>query len=133
MPRRCLQIPDQQEVTRPFRNSIGPTPIVLCSTVLPGCTTFASTITVMYSSYTVHIKLTTMAKMPQSGPAWPRVAHTNQGDPETNFKSILDQTCSLTNFSPPRVCILSTICLFVTIWRSALVSGGGSANIYFCL
>ena len=74
-------------------NSIGPTPIVFH--VPPCCTTFASTITVMYSSYTVHIKLTTMAKMPQSGPAWPRVAHINQGDPETNFKSILSLLTSI--------------------------------------
>ena len=66
MPRRCLQIPDQQEVTRPFRNSIGPTPIVLCSTVLPGCTTFASTITVLIIWGSLVTKCTTP-------PRWSRV------------------------------------------------------------
>lgn len=57
---------DQQEVTRPFRNSIGPTPIVLCSTVLPGCTTFASTITVLIIWGSLVTKCTTP-------PRWSRV------------------------------------------------------------
>ena len=104
MMRQCLWILNQQETTRPSCLSLK------FNWADPHCVarpTMLHSIRIYnngdVSSYTVHIKLTTMAKMPQSGPAWPRVAHINQGDPETNFQSILDQTCSLTNFSPPHV------------------------------